>query len=185
MANGWYILHTYAGYEGKIERTIRSLVERNELSSDVVLDVKVPVEDVREVKDGKTKVVTKKFLPGYIMVELNLPDLGWKDVCSKIRRIQGVTGFVGAGSNERPRPIPVEEAKSLLRKSGDIKGDKPIRISQSYAVGEKVKIIGGSFNSFVGLIEEVNQEKGKLRVVINFFDRAIPVELDLAQVEKI
>ena len=119
------------------------------------------------------------------MVELNLPDLGWKDVCSKIRRIQGVTGFVGAGSNERPRPIPVEEAKSLLRKSGDIKGDKPIRISQSYAVGEKVKIIGCSFNSFVGLIEEVNQEKGKLRVVINFFDRAIPVELDLAQVEKI
>jgi transcriptional antiterminator NusG len=119
------------------------------------------------------------------MVELNLPDLGWKDTCSKLRRIQGVTGFVGTGSNERPRPIPVEEAKNLLRKSGDIKGDKPVRVSQTYAVGEKVKIIGGSFNSFVGLIEEVNQEKNKLRVVINFFDRAIPVELDLLQVEKI
>ena len=110
MANGWYILHTYAGYEGKIERTIRSLVEKGELSSDTVLDVKVPVEDVCEVKDGKKKVVTKKFLPGYIMVELNLPDLGWKDICSKIRRIQGVTGFVGTGSNERPRPISADEA---------------------------------------------------------------------------
>ena len=159
MANGWYILHTYSGYENKIERTIRSLLERGELSSDYVLDVKVPVEDVCEVKDGKKKVVTKKFLPGYIMVELNLPDLGWKDTCSKLRRIQGVTGFVGTSSNERPRPIPVEEAKNLLRKSGDIKGDKPVRVSQTYAVGEKVKIIGGSFNSFVGLIEEVNQEK--------------------------
>lgn len=185
MANGWYILHTYSGYENKIERTIRSLLERGELSSDYVLDVKVPVEDVCEVKDGKKKVVTKKFLPGYIMVELNLPDLGWKDTCSKLRRIQGVTGFVGTSSNERPRPIPIEEAKNLLRKSGDIKGDKPVRVSQTYAVGEKVKIIGGSFNSFVGLIEEVNQEKNKLRVVINFFDRAIPVELDLLQVEKI
>jgi len=185
MANGWYILHTYAGYEGKIERTIRSLIERGELSTDIVLDVKVPVEDVCEVKDGKKKVVTKKFLPGYIMVELNLPDLGWKDVCSKLRRIQGVTGFVGAGSNERPRPIRAEEAKNLLRKSGDIKGEKPVRMTQSYNVGEKVKIIGGSFNSFVGLIEEVNLEKNKLRVAINIFDRVVPVELDLLQVEKI
>jgi transcriptional antiterminator NusG len=185
MANGWYILHTYAGYEGKIERTIRSLVEKGELSSDTVLDVKVPVEDVCEVKDGKKKVVTKKFLPGYIMVELNLPDLGWKDICSKIRRIQGVTGFVGTGSNERPRPISADEAKSLLRKSGDIKGEKPVRVHQSYSVGEKVKIIGGSFNSFVGLIEEVNADKSKLRVAINFFDRTISVELDIVQVEKI
>ena len=185
MAKGWYILHTYAGYEGKIERTIQSLVEVGDLSSDIVLDVKVPVEDVCEVKDGKKKVVTKKFLPGYIMVEMNLPDLGWKDVCSTIRRIQGVTGFVGTGSNERPRPISADEAKNLLRKSGDIKGDKPIRVHQSYSVGEKVKIIGGSFNSFVGLIEEVLADKNKLRVAINFFDRTIPVELDIVQVEKI
>lgn len=185
MANGWYILHTYTGYEGKIERTIRSLIENKELSSDIVLDVKVPVEDVREVKEGKSKVVTKKFLPGYIMVELNLPDLGWKDTCSKIRRIQGVTGFVGTGSNERPRSISAEEAKNLLRKSGDIKGEKPVRMNHSYSVGEKVKIIGGSFNSFVGLIEEVNADKSKLRVAINFFDRTIPVELDIVQVEKI
>jgi transcriptional antiterminator NusG len=185
MANGWYILHTYSGYESKIERTIRSLIERGELSPEVVLDVKVPVEDVCEVKDGKKKVVTKKFLPGYIMVELDLPDLGWKDPCSTIRRIQGVTGFVGTGSNERPRPIPAEEAKNLLRKSGDIKGDKPIRMKQTYSVGEKVKIIDGSFSSFVGTIDEVNLEKNKLRVTVGFFGRAMPVELDLLQVEKI
>lgn len=185
MAKGWYILHTYSGYEGKIERTIRSLLENGDLSADAVLDVKVPVEEVCEVKDGKKKVVTKKFLPGYIMIELDLPDLGWKDTCSKIRRIQGVTGFVGAGSNERPRPLSGEEAKALLQKSGEIKGDKPVRMKQSFAVGEQVKIIDGPFASFSGSIEEVNLEKNKLRVVVGIFGRATPVEVDLLQVEKI
>lgn len=185
MANGWYILHTYSGYEGKIERTIRSLITSGDLSSDVVLDVKVPVEDVCEVKEGKKKIVTKKFLPGYIMVELNLPDLGWKDTCSKIRRIQGVTGFVGTGSNVRPRPISAEEAKNLLRKSGDIKGDKPVRLKQEFSVGEQVKIIDGPFATFSGTIDEVNIEKNKLRVTVGIFGRATPVEVDLLQVEKV
>ena len=93
MAKGWYILHTYSGYEGKIERTIRSMVENGDLSSDVILDVKVPVEDVVEVRDGKKRTVSKKFLPGYIMIELDLPDLGWKPICSAIRRIQGAVSY--------------------------------------------------------------------------------------------
>jgi transcriptional antiterminator NusG len=159
MAKGWYILHTYSGYEGKIEKTIRSLIENSDLSSDVVLDVKVPVEDVVEVKDGKKKFVTKKFLPGYIMIELDLPDLGWKNTCSVIRRIQGVTGFVGTNSNERPRPISGEEAKALLQKAGEIKGEKAPRMKQNFAIGEQVKVIDGPFASFTGTIEEVNLEK--------------------------
>ena len=99
MARSWYILHTYTGYESKIEKTIRLLVDSGELSSDIVLDIKVPVEEVVEIKEGKKKVSTKKFLPGYIMIELDLPDIGWKGTCSAIRRIQGVTGFVGADPN--------------------------------------------------------------------------------------
>ena len=185
MAKGWYILHTYSGYEAKIERTIRSFIESEDLSKDIVLDVKVPVEDVVEVKDGKKKVTSKKFLPGYIMIELDLPDLKWKDTCTKIRRIQGVTGFVGANSNERPRPISADEAKALLQKAGEIKGEKPTRMKQTFSVGDKVKIIEGAFASFEGNVEEVNLEKNKLRVMVAIFGRATPVELDLLQVEKI
>ena len=185
MARGWYILHTYTGYESKIEKTIRLLVDSGELSSDVVLDIKVPVEEVVEIKEGKKKTSTKKFLPGYIMIELDLPDIGWKGVCSEIRRIQGVTGFVGTEPNARPRPISADEAKALLQKSGDIKGEKPARLRQSFSVGEQVKIIEGSFASFSGTIEEVNLEKNKLKVTVNIFGRDTPVELGLLQVEKI
>ena len=185
MAKGWYILHTYSGYEGKIERTIRSLVDTGDLSADVVCDIKVPVEEVVEVKDGKKKSSTKKFLPGYMMLELDLPYIGWKATCSTIRRIQGVTGFVGTSASERPRPISVDEAKALLQRSGDIKGEKPTRLKQSFSVGEQVKIIDGAFASFSGAIEEVNLEKNKLRVTVQIFGRATPVEVDLLQVEKI
>lgn len=186
MAKGWYILHTYSGYENKIEKTIRQKIEQKELSSDIVLDVKVPVEEVLEVKDGKKKVVSKKLLPGYIMLSLDLPDLGWKDTCSIIRRIQGVTGFVGSiMPKDRPRPISSEEAKSLLQKAGEIKGEKTPRMKQSYSVGEQVKVIDGPFASFTGTIEEVNLEKNKLRVMVGIFGRATPVEVDLLQVEKV
>lgn len=95
MAKGWYVVHTYSGYENKVERFVRKLMESPELA-EAILDVKVPSEEVVEVKDGKRKVSNKKFLPGYILVEMDLPDLGWKAVCSHIRRIQGVTGFVGS-----------------------------------------------------------------------------------------
>ena len=158
MAKGWYILHTYSGYEGKIERTIRSMLENGDFSPEIVLDVKVPVEDVCEIKDGKKRTITKKFLPGYIMIELDLPDFGWKDTCSAIRRIQGVTGFVGTNSNVKPRPISAEEAKALLQKAGEIKGDKPVRMKQTFAEGEQVKIIDGPFASFTGTISEVGAD---------------------------
>ncbi len=185
MAKGWYILHTYSGYEDKIERTIRSMVENGDLSSEVILDVKIPVEDVVEVRDGKKRTVSKKFLPGYIMIELDLPDLGWKPTCSAIRRIQGVTGFVGTNSNVRPRPISSDEAVALLQKTGEIKGERSARVKQTFSVGEQVKIIDGPFISFSGSIEEVNLEKNKLRVTVGIFGRATPVEVDLTQVEKI
>ena len=185
MARGWYILHTYTGYESKIERTIRSLLETGELSPEIVLDIKVPVEEVVEIKEGKKKVSTKKFLPGYIIIELDLPDIGWKGVCSTIRRIQGVTGFVGTNPNERPRCISAAETKNLLQKIGVIKSEKTVKIKQSYNVGDVVKITDGPFASFSGNIEEVNEEKDKLRVNVQIFGRATPVEVSVLQVERV
>jgi transcriptional antiterminator NusG len=185
MAKGWYILHIFSGYEGRIEKQIRTLVENGDLSKEVVLDIKVPVEDVVEIKDGKKKFVTRKFLPGYIMVELDLPDSGWKQVCAVFRRIQGVTGFVGTGSNEKPRQITVDEAKNLLQKSGEAKAEKGTRLKQTFSVGEQVKIIEGAFATFTGTVEDVNMEKNKLRVSVGIFGRATPVEVDLLQVEKL
>lgn len=185
MAKSWYILHTYTGYEGKIERAIRSLIDTNKLNPAIVVDVKVPVEELIEIKDGKKKSRNNKFLPGYIMLELDLPDLGWKDTCSTIRRIQGVTGFVGTNPSERPRPISSDEAKNLLQRAGEIKGEKNVRIKQSFSVGDQVKITDGPFATFSGAVEEVNVEKDKLRVMVQIFGRATPVEVSLLQAERI
>jgi transcriptional antiterminator NusG len=185
MAKSWYILHTYNGYEGKIERTLRSMLEAKEIDPAILIDVKVPVEEIVEIKDGKKRTRKNKFLPGYIMLEMDLPDLGWKSVCSQIRRIQGVTGFVGTNPSERPRPITSDEAKNLLVKSGEIAGEKVLHKKQSFEIGDHVKIIDGPFATFSGTVEDVNLEKDKLRVMVQIFGRATPVEVNLLQAEKI
>ena len=187
MATGWYVLHTYSGYENKIEKTIRMYVEKGELEKDVVRDVKIPSEEVVEVRDGKKRTQTKKFLPGYILVEMDLPNEEqlWKLVCSKIKKIQGVTGFVGTPANRKPSPLSGDEARSILQKAGEMKGERPVRSRQAFSPGEQVKIIDGPFESFTGTIEDVNQEKNKLRVMVGIFGRNAPVEVDLFQVEKV
>ncbi|WP_294431023.1 transcription termination/antitermination protein NusG [uncultured Treponema sp.] len=185
MSKGWYIVHTYTGYENKIEKTIRQKLEAGELDSAVISEVKVPVEEVVEIKDGKKKSRKNKFLPGYVMLEMDLPDIGWKAICSGIRSIQGVTGFVGTNPNQRPRPISNDEARGILMKCGDIKGEKSVRIVQAYNVGDQVKINEGPFASFSGAIEEIYADKSKLRVMVQIFGRATPVEVDTTQVEKL
>jgi transcriptional antiterminator NusG len=185
MATGWYVLHTYSGYEKKIEKTIRMMVEMGDLDKEIVRDVKVPSEEVVEVRDGKKRTQTRKFLPGYILVEMDLPDLNWKAVCSRIKKISGVTGFVGTPADKKPQPLTGDEARSILQKSGEIKGERPARARQSFSAGEQVKIIDGPFESFTGTIEEVNQEKNKLKVMVGIFGRNTPVEVDLLQVEKL
>ncbi|MDR1319357.1 MAG: transcription termination/antitermination protein NusG [Treponema sp.] len=185
MATGWYVLHTYSGYENKIEKTIRMMITMGELDKEVVRDVKVPSEEVVEVRDGKKRTQVRKFLPGYILVELDLPDLDWKATTSKIRKIQGVTGFVGTPADKKPSPLTGDEARGILQKSGEIKGERPVRARQSFAAGEQVKIIDGPFESFTGTIEDVNQEKNKLKVMVGIFGRNTPVEVDLLQVEKV
>jgi transcriptional antiterminator NusG len=185
MATGWYVLHTYSGYENKIEKTIRMMVEMGDLDKEIVRDVKVPSEEVVEVRDGKKRTQTRKFLPGYILVEMDLPDLNWKAACSRIKKISGVTGFVGTPADKKPQPLSGDEARSILQKSGEIKGERPARTRQSFSAGEQVKIIDGPFESFTGTIEEVNQEKNKLKVMVGIFGRNTPVEVDLLQVEKL
>ncbi|MDR1279100.1 MAG: transcription termination/antitermination protein NusG [Treponema sp.] len=185
MATGWYVLHTYSGYENRIEKIIRIMIEGRDLNKDIVRDIKVPSEEVVEVRDGKKRTQVRKFLPGYILVEMDLPDLDWKATCAKIKKIPGVTGFVGTPADKKPQPLTGDEARSILQKSGEIKGERPARARQSFSAGEQVKIIDGPFESFTGTIEEVNQEKNKLRVMVGIFGRNAPVEVDLLQVEKL
>ncbi|HHU89213.1 MAG: transcription termination/antitermination protein NusG [Sphaerochaetaceae bacterium] len=185
MAKGWYVVHTYSGYENKIEKIIRKMMESDNEFNDVVLDVKVPTEEVVEVKDGVKKTVKRKIFPSYILVQMDLPEFQWEFFCSQVKRIQGVTGFVGSLDGRKPTPLSNEELKRILQKTGEIKSEKVIRPKQTFSEGEHVKIIEGPFESFTGTIEEVNLEKGRLRVLVGIFGRSTPVEVDFLQVEKI
>jgi len=186
MARAWYVVHTYSGHENKVQKHLLKLVS-DKAFADHVSDVKVPSEEVVEIKDGKKKITSKHFLPGYVLVEMDLPEdpVAWKAVCTTIRHVSGVTGFVGTTRDQRPQPISQEEARNLLAKAGEIRADKVLKPKQSFSAGEQVRIIDGPFESFTGNIEDVNMEKGKLKVLVGIFGRSTPVEVDLLQVEKI
>ena len=184
MAKGWYVVHTYSGYENKVEKHIRVLIERDVFEG-AVTDIKVPSEEVVEMREGKKKVTNRKFLPGYILLEMELPDHNWKAICSEVRKIQGVTGFVGSTRGIKPQPISPEEARSILQKAGEIKTEKQLAPKQTFTLDESVRIIDGPFDTFTGTVEEINAEKGRLRVMVGIFGRATPVEVDFNQVEKI
>ena len=185
MSKAWYILHTYTGYENKIERTIRQYLETKDIDSAVVTDVRVPVEEIVEIKDGKKKTRKNNFMPGYLMLEMDLPEFGWNVTCNKLRRVQGVTGFVGTDANVRPRPITPDEARNLLTRIGAIKGEAKVHIKQSFAVGDQVKISDGPFATFTGTIKEVMVEKEMLKVEVQIVGRPTPVELSFLQAEKV
>ncbi|NCC63314.1 MAG: transcription termination/antitermination factor NusG [Spirochaetia bacterium] len=185
MAKGWYVVHTYSGYEQKIERIINKMRETDTDFALVCTDVKVPFETVVEVKDGVRRDVKRKILPGYILVELDLPENSWKIWCSQIKRIQGVTGFVTPNDNMKPQPLSSGEVKSLFQKTGDLPAEKVFKPKQTFSIGEQVRIIEGPFDSFTGVIEEVNLEKARMRVSVGIFGRSTPVEVDFLQVEKI
>lgn len=182
MAKEWYVLHIFSGYEKRIERAIRQLIDNNSIPTGIISEIKIPEEELTEVKDGKKKVIKQKFLPGYILIEMDLPTVDWKKVCASIRRIHGVTGFLGVVGDARPQAISAEEAKSVLQKSGEIKGEKP-RAAQIFAEGQQIKIIEGPFATFIGTVEEVMAERNKLRVMVLIFGRPTPVEVDMLQVE--
>lgn len=184
MARAWYIVQTYSQFENKVERGIRQLMEEGALGN-AVFDIKVPTEKVTETKNGKKVEKEVRIWPGYILVEMDLPAQGWKEVVSPIKRIQGCSGFVGSSGLTKPMPISNEEVKQILMRSGDIKSDKSILVQANFREGMEVRITGGPFESFTGTIEEVSAEKQKLRVMVGIFGRATPVEVDFHQVEKI
>ncbi len=184
MSKQWYVLHVFSGHENKIEKLLRMAMDAGEFG-DAVSDVRVPSERVVEVRDGKKRESNKKFLPGYILLEMDLPDMGWKSVCSNIRKIQGITGFVGSTPASKPQPISKEEVRTILQKSGELKGEKAARPKQTFVVGENVRVVDGPFSTFTGVVDEVNQEKGKLRLMVGIFGRSTPVEVDFLQVEKV
>ncbi len=166
----WYVVHTYSGYENKVKANIEKTIENSGLQ-DVILEVKVPMEESIEVKNGKKKHVMKKLYPGYVMVKMFLTDESWYVV----RNTRGVTGFVGPGS--KPIPLTNKEVRAM--------GVEAIPISLNVEVGENVMITAGPLESFVGVISEVNAERQKVIVVVSMFGRDTNVELDFAQIKRI
>jgi transcriptional antiterminator NusG len=178
MASAWYVLQVYTNYEDKIEKLIRMLLDKGELDKEIVRQVKVPTEQVTEVKEGKKRTQTRKLYPGYVMLEMDLPEDNWKATCSKIKHLGGVNGFLNVLGDVMPRPLPAEEARGMLERAGDLKGERPVRIHQEFAKGDQVKITEGPFESFTGTIDEVNTEKNKLKVSVGIFGRNTQEKLE-------
>lgn len=174
MERNWYVIHTYSGYENKVKANLERRVESMAME-DKIFRVLVPMEEEVEIKDGKKKIVKRKTFPGYVLVEMLLSDDSWYVV----RNTPGVTGFVGSGA--KPIPLQETEVKSILHQMG-IEEQRP-RID--YELGESVKVIGGPFQDFAGVIDKIDIDRGKLRVLVSMFGRETPVELDFSQVEKI
>jgi len=181
---GWYVLHVYSGYEKKIETAINTLID-DKILSDVLFQIKIPMRDVTEMKNGKKKVQKKKIFPGYVLLEMDLDKRHWKEVYPVIKNINGVTGFVGANKMKMPHPLSSDEARAMLQMITEQKTESFAKAKFEYQHGETVKIIDGPFNTFTGIIEEINKEKNKLKVMVGIFGRSTPVELDYSQVEKI
>lgn len=166
----WYVVHTYSGHENKVKANIEKLVE-NRGMEDAIHEIAVPTEEVVEVKNGKKKSKQRKIFPGYVLVKMIVNDESWYVV----RNTRGVTGFVGPGS--KPIPLSDEEVKNMGI-------EEPIP-QIDVQVGDTVKVISGPFESFIGAIEEINMEKGTMKVLISMFGRETPVELDFTQVEQL
>lgn len=166
----WYVVHTYSGYENKVKANIEKVVE-NRSMQEYILDVVVPMEEQIEIKDGKKKATLKKVFPGYVLVKMIMSDESWYVV----RNTRGVTGFVGPGS--KPVPLTDDEVKTM--------GVEEFAPVVDYEVGDNVRVISGPLENFIGIVEEINMEKKKVRVSVSMFGRETPVELELVQIQKI
>lgn len=167
----WYVIHTYSGYENKVASSIMKAVENRKLY-DLITDVTIPVEKVREVKDGKTREVERKLFPGYVLVKMILTDESWY----LVRNTRGCTGFVSPNSN-KPLPLTDEEAAKWGAETQDVE------VEVSYQVGDSVRVCGGPFIDFVGVVDEIDIGQNQVRITIPVFGRETPVELELDQVE--
>lgn len=166
----WYVAHTYSGYENTVAVSIEQAVENRNMH-DLITEVTIPMETVTEITDNGPKTVERKVFPGYVLVKMVMTDETWH----LVRNIRGVTGFVGSAN--KAIPLTDEEIAAL--------GVEKHEVVVSYAVGDSIKIIDGALESFIGTVDELDLDRGKVRVVVSMFGRETPVELDLDQVETI
>lgn len=169
----WYVVHCYSGYENKVRHNLEQRIETMGMK-DKIFDVVVPTEEEIEVKEGKRRTVERRVFPGYILVNMLLSEESWYVV----RNTPGVTGFVGMGNT--PTPLRPEEVAQIVKR---MEAEAP-RIKVTFKPGERVRIVDGPFNDFRGTVSEIDMERAKVRVMVNFFGRETPVELDFLQVEK-
>ncbi len=170
----WYVIHTYSGYENKVKANLEHRIESMGVR-DKIFQVVIPTEEEIEIKDGQRRTVQRKVFPGYVLVEMIMDDDSWYVV----RNTPGVTGFVGAGT--RPTPLDDSEVKRILKQ---MKMEAP-KVKVTFSRGERVKVVDGPFTDFIGVVDDINPEKGKVRVLVSFFGRETPVELDFLQVARI
>jgi transcriptional antiterminator NusG len=169
----WYVVHCYSGYENKVRHNLEQRIETMGMKNKI-FDVVVPTEEEIEVKDGKRRTVERRVFPGYILVQMLMDEDSWYVV----RNTPGVTGFVGMGNE--PTPLRPEEVSQIVKR---MEAEAP-RIKVTYKTGQKVRIIDGPFNDFIGTVSDIDMERAKVRVMVSFFGRETPVELDFLQVEK-
>lgn len=172
----WYVIHTQTGQESKVKSNLEQKLRQGP-TAESVGQILVPTERVSEIRAGKKRISERKFFPGYLLVQMAMTDDSWH----LVRTTQGVTGFIGAG--RRPVPLPEEEVSEILRQT-EARKDKPTpRVT--FTKGEGVRVIEGPFANFNGAIEEVNTQRGKLKVMVSIFGRQTPVELEFWQVERL
>jgi transcriptional antiterminator NusG len=170
----WYVLHTYSGYENKVKKTIESKVDARDMG-DRVFEIVVPTQEEVEIRQGQRHMVTKKVFPGYVLVRMILDDETWYE----LRNTPGVTNFISSAQN-KPVQLTEEQVNNVLKGMTA----EPPKVKVQFAVGDTVRIIDGPFADFRGEIDELNSERGKMKVLVSFFGRETPVELDFLQAER-
>jgi transcriptional antiterminator NusG len=170
----WYVIHTYSGYEERVKKNLEQRIKFMD-SGEEVFEVVIPTEEEVEIRGGQRRNVAKKILPGYILVQMTLSDESWNIV----RNTPGVTGFVGSGG--KPVPLLEEEVDQILRQ---MRAETP-KVKVGFRQGQSVRVIDGPFTDFVGIVDEIGADKGKVKVLLSLFGRETPVELDFLQVEKL
>ena len=166
----WYVVHTYSGYENKVKTDLEKTVKNRELE-DYFFEIVVPMEEQIEIKNGKKKTNLKKVFPGYVLVKMIVTEATWYIV----RNTRGVTGFVGSGTD--PIPLTEQEIRQM--------GFELPSVNVDYVKGDSVSILGGSFDGYVGTVQEINKDKRKVKVLVSMFGRETPIEVDFSQVTKI
>ena len=169
----WYVLHTYSGYENKVKKTIESRIDALDMG-DRVFEIVVPTQDEVEFKDGVRKTVQRKVFPGYVLVRMIMDEDTWY----QLRNTPGVTGFVS--QDNKPLPLLGDIATTMME---EMEQEAP-KVTVSFQMGDRVRIVEGPFADFTGEVDEVNNEKGKIKVLVSFFGRETPVELDFLQAER-